>query len=164
MNSWASASATTRTRTRSTYSEQHGDERTVNAPDVSLRRMDREGTQAKPTAAARDAPRRNCNRWSYTYLIRDQFAQGAGTCGAGTGRARGMAESVYLQDGTHERARPRRSFEGELKEFGVEVRVASFGAPGYSAGCTHAVVGQSLRIELGSDTLVLASSRASSST
>ena len=38
MNSWASASATTRTRTRSTYSETHGDERTVNA--VSYTHLD----------------------------------------------------------------------------------------------------------------------------
>lgn len=45
-----------------------------------------------------------------------------------------MAESVYLQDGRTSGETATILFEGELKEFGVEARVASFGAPGYTPG------------------------------
>ena len=50
------------------------------------------------------------------------------------GALSGMAESVYLQDGRTGDETATVLFEGELKEFGVEARVASFGAPGYTPG------------------------------
>ena len=48
------------------------------------------------------------------------------------GALSGMAESVYLQDGRTSGETATILFEGELKEFGVEARVTSFGAPGYT--------------------------------
>lgn len=85
--------------------------------------------EAKPTEEPVTLPGAKLQPLVYTYLIRYEFAQGLEHVALARGALSGMAESVYLQDGRTSGETATILFEGELKEFGVEVRVASFGAP-----------------------------------
>lgn len=129
LDSWATASATTRTRTRSTYSERHGDERTVNAPDMLygewFEEYEAEQTTAPVTLHARMEP------LVYTYLIRYEFDEGLEHVALARGALAGMAESVYLQDGRTDTETATILYECGLTEFGVEAEVASFGVPSF---------------------------------
>ncbi len=74
LDSWASATASTRTRTRATYTELHGNERTVNAPDVlywaRVEQLDAERTLEPVALPVLLRP------LVYTYLIRYEFDEG----------------------------------------------------------------------------------------
>ena len=94
--------------------------------------MDRE-VRSETDGKARDAPAK-LQPLVYTYLIRYEFAQGLEHVVLARGALSGMAESVYLQDGRTGDETATILFEGKLKEFGVEARVTSFGAPGYTPG------------------------------
>ncbi|MCD7795622.1 MAG: DUF5119 domain-containing protein [Alistipes sp.] len=132
MDSWATASATTRTRTRSTYSEMHSDERTVNAPDMLYGEWIEEHeamlTTEPVTVFAQLQP------LVYTYLVRYEFDEGLEYVTLARGALSGMAESVYLQDGRTDGNAATILYECELKEFGSEARVASFGVPDFTPG------------------------------
>lgn len=97
LDSWASASATTRTRTRSTYNREHGNELTVNAPDILY------GTWIESYKAIRTeepvALPVTMRPLVYTYLIRYEFDSGLEYVALARGALSGMAGSVYLQDG-----------------------------------------------------------------
>ena len=83
----AQAMASTRTRTRSTYSELHVDEKTVNAPDMLygawIDSYTAVPTQDPTPLAVTMRP------LTYTYLIRYEFAQGLEHVTLARGRSRG---------------------------------------------------------------------------
>ncbi len=123
----AQATASTRTRTRSTYSELHADEKTVNAPDMLygawIDSYTAVPTQDPTPLAVTMRP------LTYTYLIRYEFAQGLEHVTLARGALSGMAQSVYLQNGSTGSQVATVLFECELKEYGVEVQLSSFGVP-----------------------------------
>lgn len=130
MDSWATASATTRTRTRSSYSQTHGGERTVNAPDMLygewIEKHEAAQTSAPVALAAYLQP------LVYTYLVRYEFDAGLEHVALARGALAGMAEAVYLRDGRTGGEAATILYDCELKEFGPEARVASFGVPDFS--------------------------------
>ena len=129
-DSWASATASTRTRTRATYTELHGNERTVNAPDVlywaRVEQLDAERTLEPVALPVLLRP------LVYTYLIRYEFDEGLEHVAQARGALAGMAGSVYLQDG-HTGDEPATVlYDCEITDYGVEAVVTSFGVPGFS--------------------------------
>ena len=125
----ATASATTRTRTRATYSDDHTDETTVNAPDM-LYGAWIESYTAAPTADPDPLPV-TMRPLVYTYLIRYEFDSGLEHVTLARGALSGMAQSVFLQDGHTSAETATILFECELKEYGAEIQLASFGIPDF---------------------------------
>lgn len=127
LDSWASASATTRTRTRSTYNREHGNELTVNAPDILY------GTWIESYKAIRTeepvALPVTMRPLVYTYLIRYEFDSGLEYVALARGALSGMAGSVYLQDGHTGDEAVTVLYDCELTAFGTEAAVTSFGVP-----------------------------------
>ena len=125
----AQATASTRTRTRSTYSELHADEKTVNAPDMLygawIDSYTAVPTQDPTPLAVTMRP------LTYTYLIRYEFAQGLEHVTLARGALSGMAQSVYLQNGSTGSQVATVLFECELKEYGVEVQALFVRSAGY---------------------------------
>ena len=125
----ASATATTRTRTRATYSEDHAEETTVNAPDM-LYGAWIESYTATPTLAPDTLPV-TMRPLVYTYLIRYEFDAGLEHVTLARGALSGMAQSVFLQDGHTSEERATILFECELKDYGAEIQLYSFGIPDF---------------------------------
>ncbi len=126
-----SASATTRTRTRASYSmdEAHADERTVSPPDL-LYGAYRADYRAEFLPGWQELPV-TLRPLTYTYLVRYEFEQGLEYVELARGALAGMAESVYLQDGrTGDRAATL-LYDCTLTAYGAEARVLSFGAPAF---------------------------------
>jgi len=97
MASLPSASATTRTRTRGSYSEHHAEERTVNTPDMLYGHfVERYG--AEMHLGWEELPVK-MQPLVYTYLVRYRVEYGRQHIALARGALAGMAESVYLQDG-----------------------------------------------------------------
>ena len=129
LDSWATASATTRTRTRSTYSLEHGDELTVNAPDI-LYGTWLDSYEAVRTSEPVDLPA-TLRPLVYTYLIRCEFDSGLEYVALARGALSGMAGSVYLQDGRTGDEPVTVLYDCDLTAFGTEAAVTSFGVPGF---------------------------------
>lgn len=127
----ATASATTRMRSRSTYSQSHGDETTVNAPDVLFGAWI-ESYTAVPTTEP-DPLAVTMRPLVYTYLIRYEFSSGLEHVALARGAISGMARSVYLQSGRTSKETATILFDCELKDYGVEVRLTSFGLPDFAS-------------------------------
>lgn len=125
----ASATATTRTRTRATYSEDHAEETTVNAPDM-LYGAWIESYTATPTLNPDTLPV-TMRPLVYTYLIRYEFDAGLEHVTLARGALSGMAQSVFLQDGHTSDETATILFECELKDYGAEIQLASFGIPSF---------------------------------
>ena len=132
MESCATASVTTRTRTRSTYSEMHSNETTVNTPDIlygawveSFEAVRSETPAALPI---------EMKPLVYTYLIRYEFEQGWQYAALARGALSGMAESVFLRDGRTGNETATVLFDCTIEEFGAQAIVTSFGAPGFVDG------------------------------
>lgn len=130
LDSWASATATTRTRTRATYTELHGNERTVNAPDVlywaRVEQFDAERTLGPVALPILFRP------LVYTYMVRYEFDEGLEHVARARGALAGMAGSVYLQDGSTGDEAATVLYDCEITDYGVEALVTSFGVPGFS--------------------------------
>ncbi len=139
MNISTAASATTRTRTRSTYSEEHADETTVNAPDM-LYGAWIESYTATPSSEP-DSLNVTLRPLVYTYLIRYEFSAGLEHVTLARGALSGMARSVYLQNGQTSQETATILFDCELKEYGVETQLTSFGIPAFPGD--HYVMRQS---------------------
>ena len=129
LNASASATATTRTRTRATYSEDHAEETTVNAPDM-LYGAWIESYTATPTLNPDTLPV-TMRPLVYTYLIRYEFDAGLEHVTLARGALSGMAQSVFLQDGHTSEERATILFECELKDYGAEILLYSFGIPDF---------------------------------
>lgn len=148
----ATASATTRTRTRAGFSltEAHAGERTVSQPDM-LYGSYMENYEAKPTIGNEEIPV-TLHPLTYTYLIRYEFKSGLQYVALARGALAGMAESVYLQDGHTGSETATILFDDDvcwLTDFGVEARVQSFGIPDYPGdGYGRAAKNYSLNLEV----------------
>ena len=123
------ASASTRTRSRSTYSEDHAQEKTVNAPDMLYGAWVDSYTATLTTEPVPLAV--TLRPLVYTYLIRYEFDAGLEHVTLARGALSGMAESVYLQDGHTGEHAATILFDCELKDYGAEVTLASFGVPDF---------------------------------
>lgn len=100
MSSYAEATATTRTRTRSTYSEAHGDESTVNSPDMLYGAWVEDFlVDFSPSAEPMDMPV-TLKPLVYKYVIVYEFTSGIEHVLLARGALAGMAQSVYLRDGS----------------------------------------------------------------
>lgn len=134
ISSLAQASATTRSRSRSTYignpymgSEEA--ETTVNPPDYLfghyIPEYTAEKSQAPPVVDITMRP------LVYRYLVRYRFSHGLEYVALGRGAIAGMAGSVYLTDGHTGTDAVTVLYDCELREWGVEAVVNTFGVPDY---------------------------------
>lgn len=128
-SSSATAVASTRTRTRSTYNERFKNETTVNAPDqfycAFISEYNAEKTLTETNIPVQMRP------LVYTYLIHYMFKSGLKYVELARGALSGMAEGVYLHSG--------RTTEGIAtilfdectvdQDLGIHTTVLSFGVP-----------------------------------
>lgn len=125
-----SASASTRTRTRSNFTALHEGERTITPPDMLYGAFVREYTAEKtldPVALPIEM-----RPLSYSYLIRYRFKSGQQYVAQARGALAGMAERVYLQDGHTNGATATMLFDCKVDELGCAAQLQAFGAPEYS--------------------------------
>jgi len=131
MSSLPEASATTRSRSRASYSltEAHSDERTVAPPDMLYGAFVSD-YQAELMVGYQDLPV-SLRPLTYTYLLRYEFEHGREYVALARGALAGMAESVYLRDGRTDDSSVTLLFDCSLTPYGVEARVLSFGVPAF---------------------------------
>lgn len=124
------AYASTGTRTRSSYSKRHAEERTVTPPDMlygayleidDLKKQ--EGYQQykvsfKPLV--------------YGYVIRFAVDTNKEQISLARGALAGMAEGIYLKDGRTSETAATLLFDCDLKSYGVGTQLMTFGIPGHS--------------------------------
>lgn len=125
----ASASATTRTVTRGNFQALHGDERTMNQPDILYGHYEEEYV-AERTLEPVELPVR-MKPLVYTYLIRYEFGRGLEYVALARGALAGMAESVFLKDGHTGDETATILFDCSKEAYGVETLVKTFGVPNY---------------------------------
>ena len=129
IHSFQDATATTRTAIRGGFSALHAEERTMNQPDMLYGCYLNE-YQAERTTEYASLPLK-MTPLVYTYYIRYEFAYGLQYVALARGAIAGMAEKVYLYDGHTGSDVATILFDCELKEYGVEAQVKSFGLPNY---------------------------------
>lgn len=129
ISSSATASASTRIRSRSSFSGLHADERTVTPPDVLYGHYidDYWGERTLEPVVLPVEMR----PLTYTYLIRYEFKSGLQYVALARGALAGMAESVYLKDGHTGSEAATILYDCTVEDFGAEARVHSFGVPDY---------------------------------
>lgn len=142
----ASASATTRTVTRSSLPVLHSGERTVNQPD-QLYGSFRKGYTARLTLETVNLPVQ-MRPLTYTYYIRYRFEAGLQYVALARGALAGMAESVYLMDGHTGDNAATVLFDASLTDWGIEARMNAFGVPNHSADYYTRADGSSARYTL----------------
>ncbi len=125
----ATAVASTRTRTRSTYSTRFGDETTVNAPD-QLYGAFIENYKAERTLEEVNLPVQ-MRPLVYSYVVHFIFKSGLKYVSLGRGALSGMAEGVYLQTGRTTEKEATILFDDCIvdQDLGIYKTVLSFGAP-----------------------------------
>lgn len=125
----ARASATPRSRASLTsFIERHPDTRSANPPDVLY------------SAFIEEVPPINIHEVKqmpvkmqplvYTYLVRYEFEYGVHHIALARGALGGMAESVYLRDGRTSDNPVIILYDCDIKDYGCEAHVRSFGVPG----------------------------------
>ena len=129
LSSSTRATATTRSVQRGGFRAMHQDERTMNQPDMLYGKY-MEDYEAELVAGAvpMDVVLRPL---VYTYLIRYEFRAGWEYVALARGAVAGMAEMVYLHDGHTGSETATILFDCELKDYGAEVKVMTFGVPEY---------------------------------
>ncbi len=133
MESFASAKATTRTRTRASYSGNSfkGDtpENTVNQPDM-LYGSYMESYVAERSAIINTLP--VCmHPLVFTYLVRYEFSHGLKYVALARGALAGMARAVQLNNGSTSKEEATILYDCTLQDFGVKASVRSFGIPNF---------------------------------
>ena len=134
--SYATARATTRSRTRASYrgnSYVEGEEEnTVNQPDMLY------GSYVESYAAERRA---ETDRMAvtmrplvFTYLVRFEFSHGLEYVALARGALAGMAGAVWLNSGSTSEDAATVLFDCTLAPFGAQAAVRSFGVPGFTGG------------------------------
>lgn len=123
------ATATTRSVERGGYRAMHEGERTMNQPDMLYGKYIEEQWVEKQVGA-QPLPV-TLRPLVYTYYIRYEFKAGLEYVALARGALAGMAEMVYLYDGHTGADVATILFDCELKDYGVEVRVKTFGVPDY---------------------------------
>lgn len=133
MASYASARATTRTRTRSTYLGspylENATENTVNEPDMlygsyvdSYTAERKEETDELPVTM---------HPLVFTYLVRYKFSHGLEYVALARGALAGMAEAVWLTSGHTSEEIATVLFDCTVENYGAQASVQSFGIPDY---------------------------------
>lgn len=126
----ARASATARSRTSISYIlERHPETRSANPPDLLYAAFVKNVPhinvhESKPLPV-------NMQPLVYTYIVRYEFEYGLQHVKIARGALAGMAESVYLRDGRTSDKSVIVLYDCEIKEYGCEARVRSFGVPGF---------------------------------
>lgn len=153
VTSLATASATTRTRTRANFAELHENERTVTPPDMLygayVAEYEAERTWDPVALPIEMRP------LVYSYLIRYRFASGQQYVVQARGALAGVADKVYLKDGHTDGVSSTVLFDCKVDELGCTALVQSFGAPdysytdGYTADQTNKQYTLSLEVMLG---------------
>ncbi len=132
MQSYASARATTRTRTRATYLGNayiEGNEITVNPPDM-LYGSYLESFTAERTTEVRVLPV-TMHPLVFTYLVRFHFTHGLQYVALARGSMAGMARAVWLNSGRTSKETATILYDCEMKSFGAQAMVHSFGVPDF---------------------------------
>lgn len=131
---YASAKATTRTRTRSSYlgspyTEEESEETTVAPPDMLYGSYIDSLTVERTT----DTPVLRVTMYPlvYTYLVRYEFSSGLKYVSLARGAMAGMAGSVWLNSGRTSDEAVTILHDCTLESFGVQALVKSFGVPDY---------------------------------
>lgn len=136
MQSYVTARATTRTRTRSSYTGnsymENRDEHTVNSPDMLYGNY-MESYTAWRAQEPEELPL-TMHPLVFTYLIRYEFRQGLQYVALARGALAGMAESVYLNSGRTSGKEATVLFDCTPEPFGVQALVRSFGVPDFPNG------------------------------
>lgn len=126
----ARAAATGRSRSSIEHvMEKFPDSRSTNPPDVLYAAYveeipDAEMHQVTPLSV-------QMKPLVYTYHVRYEFESGLDYVVRGRGALAGMAESVYLRDGRTSEQTSIILYDCEMKSYGFEAQVRSFGAPGF---------------------------------
>lgn len=126
----ARATATSRSRAGLSYiNEHHPDVRSTNPPDVLYAAYVKEA----PVFNAHDHHSLDIKMKPlvYIYLIRYEFDYGLEHVSLARGAIGGMAESVYLHDGKTSDEESIILYDCEIKSYGCEAQVRSFGIPGF---------------------------------
>lgn len=126
----ARATSTTRTRAGLSYiNEHHPDVRSINPPDVLYAAYVSNG----PSLGVHEHPSLDVTMQPlvYTYVIRYEFEEGLDHISLARGAIGGLAESVYLRDGRTSDETAIILYDCELKPYGCEAHVRTFGVPGF---------------------------------
>lgn len=126
----ARASATLRSRAGLAYiTEQHPGVRSTNSPDVLYASY----VDNVPTFGIHEHHSLDINMQPlvYTYIIRYEFDYGLEHVSLARGALGGMADSVYLHDGKTSETSSIILYDCDVKPYGCEAHVRSFGAPGF---------------------------------
>lgn len=126
----ARASATGRSRASISYvTERHPNTRSTNPPDILYSAY----VEKAPAVAVHEQKQMPIKMQPlvYTYLIRYEFEYGLQHVALARGALGGMAESVYLRNGTTSEESSIILFDCSITDYGCEARVRSFGAPGF---------------------------------
>ncbi len=134
MQTYATARATTRSRSRSTYlgnkyMESNNEEQTVNPPDMLY------GNYIESYTAQRtvkpDTIEIKMQPLVFTYLVRYEFTSGLEYVAMSRGALAGMAKAVYLNSGQTSEEDATVLFDCTTKDFGTQAIVRSFGVPDF---------------------------------
>lgn len=126
----ARATATTRTRASISYIiERHPGARSMNPPDILYssyvdQAPDIGVHETKPFPV-------KLQPLVFTYVVRYEFEKGSEHVALARGALAGMAESVYLRDGKTSDQSAILLYDCEVKDYGCEAHVRSFGIPGF---------------------------------
>ena len=126
----ARASATSRSRAGMSYiNEHHPDARSTNPPDMLYAAY----VENAPSFGFHDHLSLDLKMQPlvYTYVIRYEFDYGLEHVALARGALGGMAESVYLLDGKTSDNSSIILYDCDVKPFGCEAHVRSFGTPGF---------------------------------
>lgn len=133
MNSFASARATTRTRTRSSYIGNsylaETGENTVNEPDMLYGCYIESYTAERKTEP--DELSVTMHPLVFTYLVRYEFSHGLEYVALARGALAGMAGAVWLNSGRTSEEAATVLYDCTVEDFGVQACVRSFGIPDY---------------------------------
>lgn len=134
IDSYVEATATTRTRTRSTYQEIHGNESTVNSPDMLYGAwLEDYYSEGSPDATPIDLAV-TLRPLVYKYIVTYKFSGGIEYVRQARGAMAGMAQSVYLQDGRTGSEKATVLFDEatvDVENSEVTAVVYSFGVPDF---------------------------------
>lgn len=135
MDTYAEATASTRVRSRASYRgnpylpEATRSEETVAPPDPLFAHYIDEYTQLAGSTAQNLSV--TLHPVTYKYVIRYEFDSGAEYVGIARGALSGMARSVNLSTGRTSKEKATFLFDCEVKPWGVEAIVGSFGVPDF---------------------------------
>ncbi len=133
MHSFASAKATTRTRSRASYLGnsymETASENTVNQPDMLY------GSYMESYVAERstetDVIPVAMRPLVFTYLVRYEFSHGVEHVSLARGALAGMAQSVWLNNGKTSEDEATVLYDCTVEDFGAQALVRSFGTPDF---------------------------------